>query len=196
MRYAIPRLITALGVAFVLFHMTLTQWSFLGTVHVQNIHLGASLILVGLLTAQDARTGRWRAYGVALALLGLGAMLYIALRYDILILALVFEATRLRWEPAMPIIGVLCFAYYVFGHHLPASWGGAPYTPFSTVISNLSIGLYSGIFGQFMAISANEVFLFMVFGGLLASLDASRSFTEVGKLIGSKFPGGSGMTTV
>ena len=213
MRYAIPRLITALGVAFVLFHMTLTQWSFMGTVHVQNIHLGASLILVGLLTAQDARTGRWRAYGVALALLGLGAMLYIALRYDILInaqgfpkpvdvamglviLALVFEATRLRWEPAMPIIGVLCFAYYVFGHHLPASWGGAPYTPFSTVISNLSIGLYSGIFGQFMAISANEVFLFMVFGGLLASLDASRSFTELGKLIGSRFPGGSGMTTV
>ena len=95
----------------------------------------------------------------------------------------------------MPIIGVLCFAYYVFGHHLPATWG-APYTPFSTVISNLSIGLYSGIFGQFMAISANEVFLFMVFGGLLASLDASRSFTELGKLIGSKLPGGSGMTTV
>jgi len=213
MQSAIARLITALGVAFVLFHMTLTQWSFMGTVHVQNIHLGVSLILVGLLTAAEARSRRWRAYGVALALLGLGAMLYIALRYDVLInaqgfprpvdvamgvliLVLVFEATRLRWEPAMPLIGVLCLAYYVFGHHLPAAWGGAPYTPFSTVISNLSIGLYSGIFGQFMAISANEVFLFMVFGGLLASLDASRSFTELGKLIGSKFPGGSGMTTV
>lgn len=214
MQLAIRGLITALGVAFVLFHMTLTQWSFMGTVHVQNIHLGLSLMLIGLLTASEAgaRSRRWLAYGIALALLGLGTMLYIVLRYEVLInaqgfpkpvdvavglviIALVFEATRLRWEPAMPIIGALCLAYYVFGHHLPATWG-APYTPFSTVISNLSIGLYSGIFGQFMAISANEVFLFMVFGGLLASLDASRSFTELGKLIGRRFPGGSGMTTV
>src|ERR1700752_3725418 len=85
MQNAISRLITALGVAFVLFHMVLTQVSFMGTVHVQNIHLGASLILVGLLTAGEARSRRWRAYGLALALLGLGAMLYIALRYDILI---------------------------------------------------------------------------------------------------------------
>lgn len=214
MQVAIRRLITALGVAFVLFHMTLTQWSFMGTVHVQNLHLGVSLMLIGLLTAAEsgARSRRWLAYGLALALLGLGTMLYIALRYEVLInaqgfpkpvdvavgvlvLVLVFETTRLRWEPAMPIIAVLCLAYYVFGHHLPATWG-APYTPFSNVISNLSIGLYSGIFGQFMSISANEVFLFMVFGGLLASLDASRSFTELGKLIGRRFPGGSGMTTV
>lgn len=209
---AIRALITALGVAFVLFHMTLTQYSFMGTVHVQNIHLGLSLILIGLSTAEMARSAGWRRYGFALAALGLFAMAYVALRYDtlinaqgfpapvdvavgILLLLLVFETTRLRWEPAMPILGALCVAYYVFGHHLPASWG-APYTPFSTVISNLSIGLYSGIFGQFMAISANDVFLFMVFGGLLESLDASRSFNEVGKFVGRKLPGGSGLTTV
>jgi TRAP transporter 4TM/12TM fusion protein len=209
---AIRALVTALGVAFVLFHMTLTQYSFMGTVQVQNIHLGISLILIGLVTTEAARSRAWRGYGLVLAALGLFVMLYVALRYEtlinaqgfpkpvdvavgILILALVFETTRLRWEPAMPILGLICVAYYVFGHHLPASWG-APYTPFPTVISNLSIGLYSGIFGQFMAISANDVFLFMVFGGLLASLDASRSFNELGKYISRKLPGGSGLTTV
>jgi TRAP transporter 4TM/12TM fusion protein len=209
---AISALITVLGVGFVLFHMTLTQYSFLGTVLVQNLHLGISLILIGLLTAEIAHSRLGRGYGLMLALLGLFVMLYVALRYDILInaqgfpkpvdvavgvliLLLVFEATRLRWELALPILGLLCLAYYVLGHHLPASWG-APYTPFSSVISNLSIGLYSGIFGQFMSISANEVFLFMVFGGLLESLDASRAFNEVGKFISRKLPGGSGLTTV
>ncbi len=209
---ALRRFITVLGIAFVLFHMALTQNVFLGTVHVQNIHLGVSLILIGLLTAELAGSTRTRAYGLLLAMLGLFAMAYVALRYDtlinaqgfpkpvdvalgVLLLVLVFEATRLRWELAMPILGVLSVAYYVLGHHLPASWG-APYTPFSSVISNLSIGLYSGIFGQFMAISANDVFLFMVFGGLLESLDASRSFNELGKFFSRKLPGGSGLTTV
>src|SRR5262245_43311630 len=145
-------LITALGVAFVLFHMTLTQYSFMGTVHVQNVHLGVSLILIGLATVETARPAAWRSLGWALAGLALFAMGYLVLRYDaliaaqgfpgpvdvavgILILLLVFEATRLRWELAMPILGVLSVAYYALGHYLPASWG-APYTPFSTVISN------------------------------------------------------------
>lgn len=212
MTRVVAGLTTVLGVGLVLFHMALTQNVFLGTVHVQNVHLGVSLILIGLITVQAARSARGRVHGFVLALLALFAMAYVALHYDtlinaqgfpgpvdvavgVLLLVLVFEATRLRWELAMPVLGVLCAAYYVLGHHLPASWG-APYTPFSNVISTLSIGLYSGIFGQFMAISANDVFLFMVFGGLLESLDASRSFNEVGKFFSRRLPGGSGLTTV
>jgi TRAP-type uncharacterized transport system fused permease subunit len=164
------------------------------------------VILIGLTIEGALGTAPLR---VGLGRSGPFAMVYVALRYDALINAQGFPPVDVAVGPApnwssrrrgcagaaMPILGALCVAYYVFGHHLPASWG-APYTPFSTVISNLSIGLYSGIFGQFMAISANDVFLFMVFGGLLESLDASRSFNEVGKFVSRKLPGGSGLTTV
>ena len=111
------------------------------------------------------------------------------------LLAVVFAVTWFQWGPVLPMIAIGCVLYYQFGYLLPADWG-APRTPFSTVVSNLSIGLYSGIYGTFMAISANDVFLFMVFGGLLEALDGNRPFTEVGKAISRRLPGGSGLTTV
>jgi TRAP-type uncharacterized transport system fused permease subunit len=113
----------------------------------------------------------------------------------VLLLALVFEGTRLQWGAVLPLLSLVALGYYVLGHLIPASWA-APHTPFTSVISNVSIGLYSGLFGQFMAISANDIFLFMVFGGLLEALDGNRPFNELGKAIGRVLPGGSGLTTV
>ncbi|MBI3372597.1 MAG: TRAP transporter fused permease subunit [Betaproteobacteria bacterium] len=209
---AVGRLASSLGVALCVFHMVVTQYAFLPSVLVQNVHLGVSLILIGLVVAETTRRRSGMLHGVVLAALALLAMLYVAFRYHTLInaqgfpppfdvvvgaifLLLVFEATRLQWGVVLPLLALITLAYYVLGHHLPASWG-APYIPISTVISNLSIGLYSGIFGQFMAISANDIFLFMVFGGLLEALDGNRPFTEIGKAISRKLPGGSGLTTV
>jgi TRAP transporter 4TM/12TM fusion protein len=203
--------ITLIGVALALFHMALTQWAFLPSVLVQNVHLGASLVLIAL-AAASLRRGVARAWPLTVAAAAAFCAIYIALRYDaltnaagfpppqdvlvgVLLLALVFEATRLQWGLVLPLLSLATLAYYVFGHLIPASWA-APHTPFSTVISNVSTGLYSGLFGQFMAISANDIFLFMVFGGLLEALDGNRPFNEIGKAIGRILPGGSGLTTV
>ena len=201
----------AIGVGLALFHMALTQVAFLPSVLVQDVHLGASLVLLGLVTASQRRAAG-RAWALGVAALSLACVLYIALRYDaltnaagfpapldvlvgLLLLAAVFEATRLQWGLVLPLLSLVALAYYVGGYLIPASWA-APYMPFATVISNVSIGLYSGLFGQFMAISANEIFLFMVFGGLLEALDGNRPFNEIGRAIGRVLPGGSGLTTV
>ena len=197
-------LTTVLGVGLALFHMALTQAAFLPSVLVQNVHLGAGLILIAF-AAASLRAGVARVWALTVAVGAAFCMIYIAARYDtlinaagfpamqdvvvgVLLLALVFEATRLQWGLVLPALSLLVLAYYVLGHLIPASWA-APYTPFSTVISNVSIGLYSGLFGTFMAISANDIFLFMVFGGLLEALDGNRPFTEIGKAIGRVLPG-------
>jgi TRAP transporter 4TM/12TM fusion protein len=202
---------TILGVALALFHMVLTQSAFLPSVLVQNVHLGVSLILIGLYAA-SLRRGIARAWPLLIAAAAALCTVYIAVRYDtlinaggfpstqdvvlgVLLLAVVFEATRLQWGLVLPLLSIATLAYYVFGHLIPTSWA-APYTPFSSVISNVASGLYSGLFGQFMAISANDIFLFMVFGGLLEALDGNRPFNEMGKAIGRVLPGGSGLTTV
>ena len=204
-------LTTVTGVALALFHMVLTQSAFLPSVLVQDVHLGASLVLIGLFAA-SLRRGAARAWALAIAGAAAFFAIYIFARYDaltnaagfpalpdvvlgVLLLAVVFEATRLQWGVLLPLLSLFTLGYYVFGHLIPASWA-APHTPFSTVISNVSTGLYSGLFGQFMAISANDIFLFMVFGGLLEALDGNRPFTEIGRAIGRILPGGSGLTTV
>lgn len=62
---------------------------------------------------------------------------------------------------------------------------------YSYVISYLSIGL-SGIFGSFLSISANFVFLFVVFGALLEIIKVNDLFYELGKAAGRVFKGGQG----
>jgi len=202
---------TLLAVALALFHMVLTQWAFLPSVLVQNVHLGVSLVLIALVAA-SLRRGAARGWALTVGAAAACCAIYVAVRYDaltnaggfpslpdvvvgVLLLVLVFEATRLQWGLVLPLLSLATLAYYVFGHLIPASWA-APYTPCGSVISNVSIGLYSGLFGQFMAISANDIFLFMVFGGLLEALDGNRPFNEIGKAIGRILPGGSGLTTV
>ncbi len=208
---SIAATVEVLGVALALFHLALTQTAFLESLLVQNFHIGVSIALIAL-AAGAVSTGLRRQFALALACAGLLAMLYVFWQFDTLInsqgfprpvdmavgvalLAVVFAVTWFQWGPVLPMIAIGCVLYYQFGYLLPADWG-APRTPFSTVVSNLSIGLYSGIYGTFMAISANDVFLFMVFGGLLEALDGNRPFTEVGKAISRRLPGGSGLTTV
>lgn len=208
-------LLSAISVGLALFlaafHLYLTQSASLQSLMVQNVHLGVSIILIGLSVALRGTTGV-RAWGLLVSLAGLFVMVYIGVEFETLmraqgypravdvvvgiaLIAVVFEATRLQWGLVLPILALITLCYYLFGDALPPAWG-APPTPLSTVISNLSIGLYSGTFGAFMAISANDVFLFMVFGGLLETLDGNRPFTELGKSISRRLPGGAGLTTV
>jgi TRAP transporter 4TM/12TM fusion protein len=193
------------------FHLYLAQSATIQSLMVQNVHLGVSIALVGLSVAAGGR-GAARAWGLLVAAMGIAIMVYIGIEFDrllsaqgyprwydvivgIVLIAVVFEATRLRWGLVLPVLALVTLAYYVFGHHLPATWG-APATPLPTIVSNLAIGMYSGVFGTFMSISANDVFLFMVFGGLLEMLDGNRPFTEIGKSISRRLPGGAGLTTV
>ena len=205
-------IIGLLGVGMAAFHIVSTQVNLLPSVLAQNLHLGLALTLIFL--SRIAAGDRGFRLGSSLLLAGLTVAMaaYIWFDYDVLIeqggfprpmdiavgitlIFLVLEATRRQWGLSLPILAFLLTLYYIFGDHLPASWG-APYTAFSSVISNLSIGLFSGIFGQFMSISVNDIFLFMVFGGMLEALDGNRSFAEVGKAISRVFPGGAGLTTV
>jgi hypothetical protein len=50
-------LTTVIGVGLALFHMALTQWAFLPSVLVQDMHLGVSLVLIALVTASFRRGG-------------------------------------------------------------------------------------------------------------------------------------------
>lgn len=212
MRKIAAGLITALALAMALYQLIASQTSIQPSVLVQNTHLGFALLLVLLGAALEAESPLRRLWLVALASLALAAAAYVQINYETLIvnqgfpgeidvwvglamMLIVLEATRVRWGPALPLIALIAVAYNFWGYMLPTT-AAASRIPFDTVVSNLSIGLYSGLYGQFMAISANFIFLFMVFGGLLQSLDGNRAFIEIGKLVSRAFPGGAGLSAV
>jgi TRAP transporter 4TM/12TM fusion protein len=212
MNFTLRKAILVIGVVMAVFHLVNTQYVLQPSILVQNTHLGLAVVLVLLSKLVDCES--WLRRGWLLLLLGLGLLcsIYVQVFYEDLIemqgfpepvdiyigviaIAVVLEVTRLQWGPVLPILSLLTVVYFTFGDLLPTN--AAPTKmAFGSIISTLSIGLYSGLYGQFMAISANFIFLFMLFGALLEQLDGNRFFIEIGKATSSVVPGGGGLTAV
>src|SRR5687768_18018679 len=93
MTAAVAGVTTVLGVGLAIFHMALTQAAFLPSVLVQNVHLGAGLILIAL-AAASLRAGVARAWPLGVGVGAAFCTIYIALRYDTLINAAGFPAMQ------------------------------------------------------------------------------------------------------
>ena len=204
-------LLVAIGLGMVGYHMVSTQVLFVGAYEHQTVHLALLLVLLFLNAARTANSRAGFALNVALALAALAATAYVFVNIEhleevvgfpeprdivvgIVLIVLVVEATRLAWGVTLPIVAGVFVLYFVFGHLLQ---GPLYHRPFSLdyIVSYLSIGL-SGIFGTFLSISANQVFLFVVFGALLGVIKVNDFFFEAGKIAGKAFQGGPGQTAV
>ena len=204
-------MLVAIGLGMFGYHMFSTQYLFLGAYEHQAVHLAFILSLLFLNEARRAKT-RWAfAYQLGLAALGLAATAYVFLNIThleeafgypeprdvvvgVVLVLLVVEATRAAWGWTLPIVTAVFVLYFVFGHLLQGQLHHREFA-LDYIISYLSIGL-SGIFGTFLAISANQVFLFVVFGALLGVIKVNDFFFEAGKIAGKVFQGGPGQTAV
>lgn len=200
-----------LGVAMVLYHMAATQYMFFGSYEHQNVHLGFALVLIFLRSVIQARNPWRRLMGVSLVALSLVCAFYIGFSIEhleevigypepidmvigVILIFLVLEATRKAWGMVLPLIASIFILYFLLGHHIPGPLNHREFA-FSYVISYLDIGL-SGIFGTFLSISANFVFLFVVFGSLLQITRLNDLFFELGKAAGRVLAGGPAQTAV
>lgn len=205
-------LIVFLACTMAIFHMAYSQVQIVPSLLEQNIHLGLALVLalLGLYKTSTSRSSKLVI--LCLLLLGIFCSLYIQIRYDdllgfqgfpdelsvvvgIVFIIVVLETSRRTWGMILPTLSAIAILYFAFGHLLKGTIAHT-YIPFDSVISTLSVGLHGGLYGTFMNISANFIFLFLLFGGLLASLGATNFFLELGKLIGKYVPGGSAQTTI
>ena len=200
-------------IAFCMFfyHMLSTQYLIFGSYEHQNIHLGFLLVLSFLSTTTQLKNRFGWIIQLLFILLTLFATSYIFLNIHhleeviglpepidvlvgIILIVLVIEATRQAWGLTLPIVTGIFIAYFFLGHLMPGALNHKLFS-FDFVISRLSIGL-SGIFGTFLSISANQVFLFVVFGSLLELVKLNDFFFECGKVAGRVLDGGPGHTAV
>lgn len=199
-------IVVALGMVF--YQMASTQVLLQDTIPHLNTHLGLSLLLIFLAGSSKAEKKSLRLWYLVLTFLGLTASLYIQSQWKelqlrayfntlpdviigVILILLSLEATRQELGIFLPLLILGVVTYPFLGHLLPEPFY-CHSLGFSKTISKQAIALESGIF-QFLSISTNYIFLFVLFGRLLQSLGGTTFFMEVARLISRKIRGGPAM---
>lgn len=204
--------IVIVGCAMALYHLATTQYLFQGALEHQVFHLGFALTLVFLTSLRALKKQKLWPLLLILLLAGVAVTTYIKVFYlhleqvvglpetmdlimGIILIIVVLEATRQAWGPILPLIAIIFTLYFFFGQFI--SWGGLGHLGFapSYIISVLGIG-FKGILGHFLAVSANFIFLFIVFGGLMEVIGVPGLILEIGKAAGRVLAGGPAQTAV
>ncbi|MDP2644219.1 MAG: TRAP transporter fused permease subunit, partial [Desulfobacterales bacterium] len=197
--------VIALGA--VAYHMISTQELLLSTTGHLSIHLFFILSLV-MLGSLRTNTTLWPLVLLlfAAALASVYYMLTnraeLEFRYGfpettdvfvgVLLIIAVLESCRRSMGMSIPILACLAILYGLFGYHLPAAVRSYQ-TGFTLLFYQLAL---DGIYGSLLSLSANYVFLFVVFGGTLQAAGISRLFEEIGILVGRASRSGPAMVAV
>lgn len=211
--------ITVLSLVMVLYHLVYAYALFINVYMHQNMHLMLALVIIMLSEIKkeidsDHRSVRKRTTCIFLTTIlvasivgciyvftqgmslvyraGLNTQMDIIMGSLIIIAVLVGCRRSVGW--VLVIMAIVFFAYTVGGHLLPGSFWHFRIT-FPDAVVKFCIGL-SGIYGDSMRISANYIFLFMVFGEFLAVAGGTTFFLELSKIIGKRVSCGSGITTL
>ena len=200
------------GVAMGLYHMVYTQIFLQDNVPHLNTHLGFCLLLVFLDLFSKSKRRYQTIWLLGMVLLTLFALGYVHLFWrelqqnayfntafelaiGVIIIFLVLEATRREFGLFLPVLSLVITLYPFLGQRLPEPFRCTAY-PIDQTISNLSIGLANGIYGIVLPTSANYIFLFVLFGGVLQALGGTKFFVLVAKMIVRKVQGGPGLIAV
>ncbi len=195
----------------VLYHLIIVWHPFLGELMNQNTHLGFCMVLVLMIMARNANTS-WKQYTfLALAIIALGLVIYMAVEYERLdmfagfpeprdvvvgvsLIALVIFLTWKNFGAIFPILVLVGIAYALWGHHLPGVMHHPP-LEFGYIVSNLSVG-FQGIYGMLLSVSVNVLFLLVIFGSIFQATGITRFFMEFGQLLSRHIRGGAGQSAV
>ena len=193
-------------------HMVYSQKTFLAQEVYLTLHMFFSFIILYISTAKKSKskihnlllfiavalTFVFTIY-VCMNLEGLRVRQWVSTNLDIVIgctmIILALWACWLGFGKFIPILVVIVCIYPFFGKMLPGPFHTSA-LPFSRTISNLSIGLTTGLYDGTLTISANYTFLFCVFGGVMSATGVQKFFGEFGKWTVGRFRSGSAQIAV
>lgn len=206
---ALDIVISVIAIIMVLYHLVSVQYLLLGPIPHQNLHLAFALVLVFLGTLQ--KKPRLWPWNITLVLVSLIATAYVHIfYYDLelrsgfpttadtiigtILIIVVIESTRQAWGIVLPILASFFIAYSFLGYLLPPPFYFMKLQP-EQIVSNMGIGM-RGMYGSVLSISANYIFMFVLFGSVLGASGATGFFMEIGRVMGRRFRAGSGMSAV
>jgi TRAP transporter 4TM/12TM fusion protein len=205
----LDRGIVGVAVLMALYHMVASQYIFFGPFLHQNIHLALACIILILVAMK--RWPRLRPPLLIFLPLVVASTLYIHVFYDELvlrrgfatplemvvsaiILIAVFLTSYVAFGLPLVVVGAAIVSYIFFGHYLPPPFDHMP-LPLPTIMFHLASG-FEGVYGPILGASANYIFLFVLFGGLLEASGGVQCFLELGKAVGRKLKGGPALLAI
>ncbi len=204
------RLIWAgLGLAVIVFHLGLIFSGLVPNLIARPLHMALILpwVLVFAATSKGARLS-----GIALATLGIGACLWIAIHQSeladqygfleggfqkalaITLLAVVLEAARRAIGWPLPVIALIALAYGLWGQHIPGEFGHAG-TPLESFLGTLTIA-EGGLWGSLTGVSVGVVAIFVILGAVLNAGEAGQGFMNVAAFAAGSLKGGAAKMSV
>lgn len=198
------------GLAFLaaLYHFAYAFWRPWTVGEHAILHVGIVCLLVGLAQAQSIGVVRRRLAILALVL-AVAATPYLFVNADdidirfgigltngqmvagVAIIVAAIMLCWLEWGGVVAGFGIASLVYFFFGSYLPGPLAASAHPSFDYAMTFLISSGGSGIFGQVTPISANVIFLFMIFGALLETTGVTRLFFELGNWFSRFVRGGA-----
>jgi TRAP transporter 4TM/12TM fusion protein len=215
------RVIAIVAAAWSVFQLCLPKLLLLPSETVRAVHLSFAVALAYLSFPALRRLRRGPAplsaadrlpwIDVALALVAAASALYMVLDYegiaermgdpsvrDILVggvlIVLLLEATRRALGAALAVLATLFLLYCRFAEFVPDALAFRS-RDFSYIVSKIALGT-EGIFGVPLDVSASTVFLFVLFGAMLAKSGGGRFFVQLATSLLGRFKGGAAKAAV
>jgi TRAP transporter 4TM/12TM fusion protein len=181
------------AVAFSLFQLYVSAFSPLPSIVVRSVHVGFLCLLTFAISAQLV-AGVRRVFAWILALVAFALSGYHWVFHDdlivragnpstadivvgVLVIVLLFEASRRVVGVALPLICAIFLAYCLLGQYLPYPFDHRGYDVVQ-VIDHM-FGGTEGIYGIPIYVSASYIFLFILFGSFLERAGMIQLFTDV-----------------
>ena len=208
--------VAIVSIAWALFQLALPRLVILDSTTVRAVHLAFAMTLVFLTIpairrkhSADAGDCRIRLSNYILAGVACLCVSYFVLDWTgilmraanpllrdtvigIILIVLLLEASRRAIGPALPIIALVFTLYAFFGDHLPLVIAFRSVS-LRRYLSQIALST-EGIFGIPLHVSANTVFLFVLFGSMLEKAGAGRFFNDLALSLLGRFKGGAADT--
>ena len=206
------KFVLVIGVSWALFQMALASFLTMDSIAVRAIHLAFAIGMVFLcLPARGHHQKGIPKLDLLLTLLAVPAALYIYLDFEglsgraglpitrdivvgVVLLGLLFEATRRSIGPALPIVAFTFTAYAFLGPYMPEvlSFRGVSISKYFNQITLSTEGVY----GIPLDVSASTIFLFVLFGAMLDRAGAGKFFTDLALSLLGRYKGGPAKAAV
>lgn len=203
--------VVALGM--ILYQLIYTQYLLQGPTAHKITHLGLAFIVVLLSLIHKEKEGRPLRWVLLVISLAFSTYLMVYLNeimmyrqsvpitsdiiVGVVVLLVTFIVAYQVLGKTFVIIATLSVCYLVLGRFFPHPFTVAPVS-FTRIIMWLSagVGIEQGVYGPILGLSANYLFLMIVFGSMLYAFGGVRFIMGVGKWLGSKFKSGPAAVAV
>jgi TRAP transporter 4TM/12TM fusion protein len=206
----LERALMAVALAAVVYHVAAVFWTFHGAMQHYTSHMAMILLLVALHGAvarwQSAHRRAWLGFFALMLACTLIATPYLYFQAEaleisqpflteaeyvigLLLLIAVFGLNWVAWGTALTVVCLAAALYFALGHLFPSPVVDLKFSP-QVVMSYLAgMGGPRGVY-TFIPLSAETIFLLLVYGGLMTSTLVLDMFNELGKAIGNFLRGG------